>query len=84
MLYYKNLDSFVGTITIVSTEEALIALWIDGQDGELFFDLKQMETKETPILIQTENWLKKYFNKEKPALQELPIHLKGSPFQLKV
>lgn len=84
MLYYKKLDSFVGTITIVSTEEYLIALWIEGQSGELYFDLQQMESKEVPILIQTENWLKRYFNKEKPSLNELPIHLDGSPFQLEI
>lgn len=84
MLYYKKLDSFVGTITIVSTEEELLALWIDGQTGESYFDLQQMETKEIPILIQTENWLKRYFNKEKPSLNELPIHLEGSLFQLEI
>ncbi|MDE6661318.1 MAG: methylated-DNA--[protein]-cysteine S-methyltransferase [Anaeroplasmataceae bacterium] len=84
MLYYKKLDSFVGTITIVSTEEALIALWIDGQSGELWFASQQMENKETDVILQTENWLKRYFNKEKPSLNELPIHLEGSPFQLEV
>ncbi|MDE5547112.1 MAG: methylated-DNA--[protein]-cysteine S-methyltransferase [Anaeroplasmataceae bacterium] len=84
MLYYKKLDSVVGTITIVSNEESLIALWIEGQSGESHFDLQQMKYKEIPILIQTENWLKRYFDKEKPSLNELPIHLEGSPFQLEV
>lgn len=84
MLYYKKLDSFVGTITIVCNEEYLIALWIEGQTGESYFDLKQMESKEISILIQTEKWLVRYFNKEQPSLNELPIHLEGSPFQLEV
>ncbi|MDE6241140.1 MAG: methylated-DNA--[protein]-cysteine S-methyltransferase [Anaeroplasmataceae bacterium] len=84
MLYYKKLDSFVGTITIVCDEEYLIALWIEGQSRESYFDLQQMESKEIPIIIQIENWLKRYFNKEHPSLNELTIHLEGSPFQLEV
>lgn len=84
MLYYKKLDSFVGTITIVCSEEHLIALWIEGQSGESYFDLQQMESKEIPILIQAESWLKRYFNREFPKINELPIHLEGSPFQLEV
>ncbi|MDE6408088.1 MAG: methylated-DNA--[protein]-cysteine S-methyltransferase, partial [Anaeroplasmataceae bacterium] len=70
--------------TIVCNEESLIALWIEGQTGESYFDLQQMESKEIPVLFQAENWLKRYFNKEKPSLKELPIYLEGSPFQLEI
>ena len=84
MLYYKKFDSFVGAITIVCNEEYLIALWIEGQSGESYFDIQQMESKEIDVLIQTENWLKRYFNKEQPSLNELPIRLEGSSFQLEV
>ncbi|MCM1130328.1 MAG: methylated-DNA--[protein]-cysteine S-methyltransferase [Anaeroplasma bactoclasticum] len=84
MLYYKKLASFLGTITIVCSEEYLIALWIEGQSLESHFDLQKMESKEIPILLQTEDWLKRYFNNEKPSLKELPMHLEGSPFQLEV
>lgn len=84
MLYYKKVDSLVGTITIVCNETALIALWIEGQSGEMWFASQQMKNEETKVILQTENWLKRYFNKEQPSINELPIYLEGSPFQLEV
>ncbi|MDE7105738.1 MAG: methylated-DNA--[protein]-cysteine S-methyltransferase [Anaeroplasmataceae bacterium] len=84
MLYYKKVDSLVGTITIVCNEEYLIALWIEGQTGELWFASQQMKNEETKVILQTENWLKRYFNKEQPSINELPMQLEGSSFQLEV
>lgn len=84
MFYYKEMDSIVGKIKIICEDNFLVAVWIEGQSLGKGYDLSQMKKEDTPILIQTEDWLKRYFSKQQPNLNELPIHLKGSSFQLEV
>ncbi|MDE7263375.1 MAG: methylated-DNA--[protein]-cysteine S-methyltransferase [Anaeroplasmataceae bacterium] len=84
MLYYKKIDSIVGEITIVCDDENLIAVWIEGQSDEENYNLTQLIQKEASIISQTESWLKRYFNLERPQISELPIKFMGTPFQLMV
>lgn len=78
MLYCTEMNSFVGKITIISDDTYLRFVWIEGQQG---FDTKACTFKETPILCKTKEWLKRYFNNQKPDIKELPIWLEGTSFQ---
>lgn len=83
-MYYQQLDTVVGKITIVCNEEALIALWIEGQSLAEKHNLSSYKKQQTPLLKQAEEWLVRYWNKEKPKWSELPLHLEGTAFQLEV
>ena len=82
MLYSTTYPSPVGLITIVSTEDALIGLWIEGQ--KYFIEsIKEpiTERPDLPILIETTNWLDRYFSGEQPDLKELNLAPIGGDFR---
>ena len=46
---------------------------------------KEAKTNDNlEIFKQTKTWLDKYFNKEKPNIDDLKLKLEGTPFQIKV
>ncbi len=82
MLYSTTYPSPVGLITIASTEDALIGLWIEGQ--KYFIEsIKEpiTERPDLPILIETTNWLDRYFSGEQPDLKELNLAPIGGDFR---
>ena len=82
MLYSTTYPSPVGLITIASTEDALVGLWIEGQ--KYFIEsIKEpiTEQPDLPILIETTSWLDRYFSGEQPDLKELNLAPIGGDFR---
>ena len=85
MYYSTTYPSPLGLITIASTEDALVGLWIEGQKyfiGSLKEPLT--ECPDLPILIQTRQWLNRYFAGEQTSLTELKLTPMGSDFRQRV
>ena len=85
MYYQTTYKSPVGTLFLVSDEDNLIGLWLEGQK---YF---QATLKEEPvindqieILQKTKSWLDHYFNGEKPDIKELSLKPQGSLFRQEV
>lgn len=80
IMYYKTTyKSPLGILYLVSDEENLIGLWLEGQK---YF---QATLKEEPIindqieiLQETKSWLERYFKGEKPDIKELSLKPQGS------
>lgn len=82
-MYYKsNYDSPLGKISLVSDKNSLIGLWTEGQ-SKCLTKLKGdiVEDNTDKILLQTKNWLDRYFNKEIPNINELPLNPIGNEFR---
>ncbi|MBQ8590922.1 MAG: methylated-DNA--[Firmicutes bacterium] len=82
MFYSTTYPSPVGLITLASTEDALIGLWIEGQKyfiGSLKDPLT--EYPDLPILTETKLWLDRYFAGEQPPISDLNLAPIGSPFR---
>lgn len=86
IMYYKTTyKSPLGILYLVSDEENLIGLWLEGQK---YF---QATLKEEPIindqieiLQETKSWLERYFKGEKPDIKELSLTPQGSLFRQEV
>ncbi len=85
MYYQTTYKSPVGTLFLVSDEDNLIGLWLEGQK---YF---QATLKEEPIvndqieiLQKTKSWLDRYFKGEKPDIKELSLKPQGSLFRQEV
>lgn len=85
MIYITHYSSPVGDILLASKEDKLIGLWIEGQKHYLG-NLKEelVENDQEPILIQTKDWLDRYFAHQKPSLKELALSPIGSTFRQQV
>lgn len=85
MLYTSYYDSPVGTLFLAEKNKALAGLWIEEQKYFLG-SLKGEEAvpADTPILAQTKQWLNRYFQGEKPPIEELRLALWGSEFRREV
>lgn len=75
-------QSPVGRITLASDGKSLIGLWNQEQKyhGDTIFK-NMTETNDLPIFNHTKDWLTRYFEGEKPDLNELPLAPKGSEFR---
>lgn len=85
MYYYCIYNSPIGKLTIASNEQNIVGLWIDKQ--KYYMDIlqdKEYQEKETEVIKGAKKWLDKYFNNEKPEIEELPIELIGSNFRKQV
>ena len=84
-MYYKTTyKSPLGILYLVSDEENLIGLWLEGQK---YF---QATLKEEPIindqikiLQETKSWLERYFKGEKPDIKEVFLDKKCGNFFVK-
>lgn len=81
MQYSAVYDSPVGEITLVCDENALKGLWFSG--GKYSPDITDDRIKQcdTPLLVQTKEWLDRYFDGRKPDINELPLAPEGSDFR---
>ena len=82
MLYSTKYSSMVGELTIVSNEESIVGLWIEGQKyflNDVSEDI--IERDDLPILKQAKNWLDRYFKGDSPNIQELSLEPKGNEFR---
>lgn len=82
MYYQTTYNSPIGKIFLVSDENDLIGLWLEGQK---YF---QATLKEEPvyndrieILNKTKKWLDCYFKGEKPHINKLSLKPQGSEFR---
>lgn len=83
MVYTAQYLSPVGRLILASSEERLTGLWLEGQK---YFALPAgaVLKEDIPVFQQTRQWLDRYFAKEQPDIQELPLSPAGSPFRLAV
>ncbi len=85
MLYSVDYASPVGKLTLAADEKALVGLWMEGQ--RYFGSSLQVETmchEIVPVLGNVVSWLDAYFAGGKPALENVPLSLQGTDFQLSV
>lgn len=78
MIRIQTLDSPLGELTLAEENGAIIGLWMQGQ--KYFPQLSEALKEQSPVLTQAERWLKRYFDGQRPQIQELPLNPKGSPF----
>ena len=79
MYYYLKYPSFVGKLTVVSDENSIVGLYIEGQ--KYFFDKEMILNEEIPVLKSAVNWLDKYFDGKKPNISDISLNLCGSEFR---
>lgn len=89
MLYKSYYNSPIGKLLLISNNESLIGLWIEGQKyfpDQLNKNLNDEITKEDnlDILVKTKKWLDRYFNKERPEISELKLAPVGNEFRQNV
>lgn len=85
MIYKMAYNSPVGALLIAEKGGALVGLWMEGQKYFLSSISEEMqENNDSAVLIQTKEWLDRYFNKERPAIRELPLAPAGSAFRRSV
>lgn len=85
MLYRINYESPLGAISVASDGENIVELWLAGQRGfcgEL--EQKGNVTEQIPVLVRAREWLDRYFAKDKPTPQELPLAPVGGDFRKEV
>ena len=85
MDFFTTYPSPVGRLTLGSDGQYLIGLWIEGQkyfgstlEGPL------SEREDLPVFAAAKEWLDRYFARERPEPDTLPLRLKGSAFQKRV
>lgn len=83
MINTKHYTSPIGDILLASKNEKLIGAWFEGQRYYLS-DFKDIAEKEDKILSKTINWLDRYFNGDKPSVNELDLAPEGTDFRCEV
>ncbi len=82
MIYTAHYKSPIGDLLLASKEGKLIGLWIEGQKyykSNFLEEMKENENDKT--LVKAKKWLDRYFNNEKPSIQELELNPMGSEFR---
>jgi len=82
-LFYTELDSPTGTLTLVASERALVDVWWDLGE-ELPSGLREAVRNDShPILLQTARQLQEYFDGARQQF-DVPLDPRGTDFQKKV
>lgn len=85
MIYTSTYKSPIGNLLIASKDNKLVGLWMENQKYYLSnFKEEIVETENLEILVKTKKWLDRYFNGEKPKINELEISPVGSEFRKSV
>lgn len=85
MIYITHYNSPIGNILLASKNDKLIGLWIEKQKYYLSsFKEELQEVDNNKILNKSKKWLDRYFNGEKPNINELELEPTGSDFRKKV
>lgn len=82
-LVYKDINSPVGLIRLVATNKGLAAVLWEGEDYQRSKLSEPVRNDQDPILLQTEQQLKEYFEKKRTVF-DLPLDFKGTAFQVRV
>ena len=85
MIEVAHYKSPIGNILIAAKSENIVGLWFENQKYYLeILKNEQMQETENKILNKTKKWLDKYFNGDKPDINELNIELIGTDFRKRV
>ena len=83
MTFIQHYDSPLGDILLAADEVGLTGLWFEGQRHYAATLPEDVQTKETPALMEGRHWLDMYFAGNEPDFLP-PLHPMGSAFQLSV
>lgn len=83
MIHTTHYASPLGDLLLAEQDGALIGLWMEHQK---YFPkhFRENECTDCPVLLQTKQWLSRYFAGEKPSVRELPLAPAGSDFRQSV
>ena len=85
MIYITYYNSPIGDILLASKNDKLIGLWIENQKYYLSgFKEELKEVDNNKILNKAKKWLDRYFDGEKPNINELELEPIGSDFRKSV
>ena len=82
MFYSTEYTSPIGKLTIASDGTNIVGLWLDGQ--KYFLDTlteAPLVKDDLKVFEQVKVWLNRYFNGEKPDINELPLRPIGGEFR---
>lgn len=83
MTFIQHYDSPLGRILLSADDAGLTGLWFEGQRHYAATLPEDVQTKETPALMEGRRWLDMYFAGNEPDFLP-PLHPMGSAFQLSV
>ena len=82
MISTAHYNSPLGDILLASKDNKLIGLWIEGQKYFLSSIKEEIQEKSNDgVLLATKSWLDRYFNGQKPNIDELNLSPIGSDFR---
>ena len=84
MIYTAHYKSPIVDILLVSKNNKLIGLWLEGQKYYLSNIKEEIKEEDREILVKTKEWLDRYFKGEKPSIDELDLNPIGSDFRKSV
>ena len=84
MIYKTIYPSVIGDLTLISDGEYLTHIILEKEKYYQDIKYKAQTNDNLEIFRQTKIWLDKYFNNEKPNIDNLKLKLEGTPFQIKV
>lgn len=84
MEYRSYYNSPIGKIILSSNGKEITGLWFESSRFIEVLDKRDFVLEELPVFLLTKDWLDGYFKGEKPDFKEIPIHLEGTEFSLKV
>lgn len=84
MKYKANYPSPIGNLTLISDGTNLTHIILEKESYYQNIKKEAKTNDNLEIFKQTKIWLDKYFNKEKPNIDDLKLKLEGTPFQIKV
>jgi methylated-DNA-[protein]-cysteine S-methyltransferase len=81
--YFKEIDSPVGKIKLVASDQGLSAILWEKDDPKRVPIRESIEKKNHPILLETENQLGEYFSGQRKTFS-IPLDFVGTDFQKNV
>ena len=84
MKYKTNYSSVIGNLTLISDGEYLTHIVLEKESYYQNITKEAKTNDDLGIFKQTKTWLNKYFNGEKPNIDDLKLKLEGTPFQINV
>ena len=84
MTYKTTYTSVIGNLILISDGTNLTHIILEKESYYQNIKKEAKTNDNLEIFKQTKIWLDKYFNKEKPNIDNLKLKLEGTPFQIKV
>ena len=82
-LQYKFIDSPMGKLTLVASDQALVAILWENDDPKRVRLDESMENLYHPVLVRAEGELEEYFAGRRSEVS-IPLDLRGTSFQKQV